>query len=163
MKLPADGSLGRPGDKHCQCCHGNRKVLMITRAMNHSLNGMTHSLLTPYVIIYLLKGLIGHLRTHFKPLFNFYITLKDWDSAPTDDEIAFASGSKEFTDQDQVEYCKIIETRASSLNVISLNGLLLAINLLTKLKGLNSSRWCSICIIHRQHSICQIKRAYDNV
>ena len=73
---------------------------MITWAMNHNLNGTSHCLLTLYVITYLLKVLIGHLRMHFKVLFNLYIALKDWDSAPTDDKIAFTLGSKEFTSQD---------------------------------------------------------------
>ncbi|KAH9163059.1 hypothetical protein EDB89DRAFT_1801515, partial [Lactarius sanguifluus] len=36
--LGADGSPGRPGDKHFRCHHGNKKVLTITKAMNHNLN-----------------------------------------------------------------------------------------------------------------------------
>jgi hypothetical protein len=34
---------------------------------------------------------------------------------PSDDEVAFASGSKEFTGQDQAEYLKAIEAKASTL------------------------------------------------
>ncbi|KAH8977160.1 hypothetical protein EDB86DRAFT_3093001 [Lactarius hatsudake] len=96
--LGADGSLGRPGDKHFRCCHGNKKVLTITKAMNHNLN-----------------GLVGHLRTHFKLLFSLYMVLKDRETLPTEDEKAFASSDKEFTGQDQAEYVKALETRASTI------------------------------------------------
>ncbi|KAH9019930.1 hypothetical protein EDB83DRAFT_2212226, partial [Lactarius deliciosus] len=92
------GSPGRPGDKHFRCHHGNKKVLTITKAMNHNLN-----------------GLVGHLRTHFKSLFNLYMVLKDRETPPTEDEKAFASGDKEFTGQDQAEYVKALEMRASTI------------------------------------------------
>jgi hypothetical protein len=75
--------------------------------------------LCPQLIIfrslYLLIGLIGHLQSHFKPLFNLYTALKGRNTPPSADEIAFASGSKEFTGQDQAEYLKAIEVRASTL------------------------------------------------
>ena len=60
-------------------------------------------------------GLVGHLRSHFKPLFNLYIVLKDRETPPNEDEIAFASGRKEFTGQDQAEYLKALEARASMI------------------------------------------------
>ena len=62
-----------------------------------------------------LLGLVGHLRSHFKPLFNLYMVLKDRETPPTEDKMAFASGSKEFTGQDQAEYVKALETRASTI------------------------------------------------
>jgi hypothetical protein len=52
VEFPADGSPGKPGDKHYRCRHGNRKVLTITRAMNHNLNGMSHCLLTNVIAYY---------------------------------------------------------------------------------------------------------------
>ncbi|KAH8995895.1 hypothetical protein EDB86DRAFT_2829407 [Lactarius hatsudake] len=75
--LGADGSLGRPGDKHFRCRHGNKKVLTIMKVMNHNLN--------------------------------------DQETLPTEDEKAFTSSDKEFTGQDQVEYVKALETRASTI------------------------------------------------
>jgi hypothetical protein len=60
-------------------------------------------------------GLIGHLRTHFKPLFKLYMVLKDRDTPPTTDEITFASGHKEFACQDQAEYVKALEAKASTI------------------------------------------------
>ncbi|KAI9441090.1 hypothetical protein F5148DRAFT_1154018, partial [Russula earlei] len=58
VDFAADGSPGKPGNKHYRCHHGNKKVLTITKAMNHNLN--------------------------------------DCETPPTEDEIAFASGCKEF-------------------------------------------------------------------
>jgi hypothetical protein len=37
--MNAEGTIGKPGDKHYKCYHGSRKVLTITRAMRSSLNG----------------------------------------------------------------------------------------------------------------------------
>jgi len=36
----ASGQPGDPGDKHYRCCHGNRKVLTVTKAMKSNLNGV---------------------------------------------------------------------------------------------------------------------------
>ncbi|KAI9507343.1 hypothetical protein F5148DRAFT_981561, partial [Russula earlei] len=98
VDFAADGSPGKPGDKHYRCHHGNKKVLTITKAMNHNLN-----------------GLLGHLQSHFKPPFNLYMVLKDRETPPTEDEIAFASGCKEFTGHDQAQYVKALDTRASTI------------------------------------------------
>ena len=35
----ASGSAGDPGDKHYRCCHGNQKILTVTKAMKSNLNG----------------------------------------------------------------------------------------------------------------------------
>jgi hypothetical protein len=43
------------------------------------------------------------------------MVLKDCDTPPSQDEIAFASGHKEFSGQDQAEYVKALETRASTI------------------------------------------------
>lgn len=56
------------------------------------------------------------MRTHFKPLFKLYLVLKDRDTPPSQDEIAFASGHKEFAGQDQAEYVKALEVKASTLS-----------------------------------------------
>ncbi|KAI9441140.1 hypothetical protein F5148DRAFT_1293400 [Russula earlei] len=40
VDFAADGSPGKPGDKHYRCHHGNKKVLTIMKAMNHNLNGL---------------------------------------------------------------------------------------------------------------------------
>jgi hypothetical protein len=43
------------------------------------------------------------------------MVLKDRETPPTEDEIAFAAGHKEFTGEDQVEYIKALEARASTI------------------------------------------------
>jgi len=43
------------------------------------------------------------------------MVLKDRDTPPTADEIAFASGHKEFACQDQAEYVKALEAKASTI------------------------------------------------
>ena len=50
VTMNAEGLPGKkPGDKHYQCYHGNRKVLTITRAMRSSLNGtFSISILSAY-------------------------------------------------------------------------------------------------------------------
>lgn len=40
------------------------------------------------------------------------MVLKERDTPPTANEIAFASGHKEFTGEDQAEYIKVLEARA---------------------------------------------------
>jgi hypothetical protein len=35
----ASGQLGDPGDKHYRCCHGNHKILTVTKLMKCNLNG----------------------------------------------------------------------------------------------------------------------------
>jgi hypothetical protein len=52
---------------------------------------------------------------HFKLLFKLYMVLKDQDAPPTGDEVAFTSSYKEFAGQDQAEYVKALEARASMI------------------------------------------------
>jgi hypothetical protein len=37
----ANGEIGNAGDKHYRCFHGNWKVVMVTKKMKYSLNGMS--------------------------------------------------------------------------------------------------------------------------
>jgi hypothetical protein len=43
------------------------------------------------------------------------MVLKDRDAPPSADEMAFASACKDFTGQDQAEYIKALEARASTI------------------------------------------------
>jgi hypothetical protein len=36
----SSGQPGDPGDKHYRCCHGNRKILTVTKLMKSNLNGL---------------------------------------------------------------------------------------------------------------------------
>ena len=42
------------------------------------------------------KGLVGHLRSTFKLLFQLYLVMKSHNGPPTTDEIMYASGQKSF-------------------------------------------------------------------
>ncbi|KAI9508996.1 hypothetical protein F5148DRAFT_954959, partial [Russula earlei] len=88
VDFAADGSPGKPGNKHYQCHHGNKKVLTIMKAMNHNLNGTSW--------LQLILQLILH-------------------TPPTEDEIAFASGCKEFAGHNQAQYVKALDARASTI------------------------------------------------
>ncbi|KAH9008872.1 hypothetical protein EDB83DRAFT_2168691, partial [Lactarius deliciosus] len=99
VELNKDGKSGEPGDKHYQCYHGNRKVLTISKAMNYSLN-----------------GLVGHLRSTFKPLFQLYLVMKSRNGHPlTPDEIMYASGQKPFDSTTHTLYLQELEKHTTSI------------------------------------------------
>ncbi|KAH9003026.1 hypothetical protein EDB86DRAFT_3116932 [Lactarius hatsudake] len=99
VELNKDGKSGEPGDKHYQCYHGNRKVLTISKAMNYSLN-----------------GLVGHLRSTFKPLFQLYLVMKSRNGhPPTPDEIMYASGQKPFDSTTHMLYLQELEKHTTSI------------------------------------------------
>ena len=73
------------------------------------------ALLFLFSMTFSFTGLTGHLRTHFKSLHNLYMVLKERDTPPSADELAFASGHKDFTGEDQAIYIKALEARASTI------------------------------------------------
>ncbi|KAG1905525.1 uncharacterized protein F5891DRAFT_944069, partial [Suillus fuscotomentosus] len=77
VEVNSDGQAGDVGDKHYKSYLGNRKVLTITHVMESSLN-----------------GLIGHLKTHFPPMYRLYLLLKSHGTPPTDDKLKIAWGEK---------------------------------------------------------------------
>ncbi|KAG1781172.1 hypothetical protein EV702DRAFT_956436, partial [Suillus placidus] len=95
----SDGQAGDVGDKHYKCYLGNCKVLTITCAMKSSLN-----------------GLIGHLKTHFPPLYRLYILLKSRGTAPTDDELRIARGEKVLDATSAAQY--LVQLEQSSVNIV---------------------------------------------
>ncbi|KAF8236729.1 hypothetical protein L208DRAFT_1217461, partial [Tricholoma matsutake] len=86
----ASGQPGDPGDKHSRCCHGNHKILTVTKLMKSNLNGL----------------LIGHLK-HFLTMYQFYCVLKDWAEPPTTEEIGFTSGKMVLDLKSDAEYLKL--------------------------------------------------------
>ncbi|KAF8812634.1 hypothetical protein BYT27DRAFT_7086466 [Phlegmacium glaucopus] len=92
-----DGNLGNPGDKHYRCYHGNHKIFTVSKAMNYSLHRM-----------------VGHIRSHFKPMHDLFLVMKIRDT-PTDDEILMASGKKVLDGLRHTEYSKIIEAQATGI------------------------------------------------
>jgi hypothetical protein len=49
------GQIGDPGDKHYRCCHGNRKILTVTKLMKSNLNGLC--------------TIFASTRCHYSPMF----------------------------------------------------------------------------------------------
>ena len=58
--------------------------------------------------------MVGHICSHFKPMYNLYLVMKQRDT-PTDDEILMASAKKPFDDLLQADYLKIIEAEAAGI------------------------------------------------
>ncbi|KAF8233226.1 hypothetical protein L208DRAFT_1267987, partial [Tricholoma matsutake] len=101
--VPQNGSgqIGDPGDKHYRCCHGNRKILTVTKLMKSNLNGL-------YATI------IGHLK-HFPMMYRLYWVLKDWAEPPTAEEIGFASGKTVLDPKSDAEYLKKLEAATENI------------------------------------------------
>ncbi|KAG2129576.1 uncharacterized protein EDB93DRAFT_117024, partial [Suillus bovinus] len=98
VQLNAAGQAGDPGDKHYKCYLGNRKVLTITRAMKSSLN-----------------GLVGHLKTHFPPMYRLYLILKSRGTPPTEDELKMVRGEKVLDPDAAAAYLTQLEQASANL------------------------------------------------
>ncbi|KAG6823237.1 hypothetical protein H0H92_010903, partial [Tricholoma furcatifolium] len=98
VSIGSNGTAGAPGDKHYRCYHGARKTLTVTKAMNHSLN-----------------GLIGHLKNHFKPMHQLFLVMKDCNRELTSDEILFAQAKKPFDSSVQAGYLRTLEKQAAGI------------------------------------------------
>jgi hypothetical protein len=110
----ASGQPGDPGDKHYRCCHGNNKILTVTKAMKSNLNGLCHFASTQPSLHRHLLGLIGHLK-HFPTMYRLYSILKDRAEPPTADEIGFASGKKVLDPKSDSEYLKKLEAATENI------------------------------------------------
>ncbi|KAJ7137069.1 hypothetical protein C8R44DRAFT_869148 [Mycena epipterygia] len=47
-----EGSVGKPGDKHYRCRHGNGRIITITKAMRYSVSGLTTHLKKDFPAMY---------------------------------------------------------------------------------------------------------------
>lgn len=98
VPLNASGHHGTPGDKHYKCFHGSRKVLTITKAVRSNLN-----------------GLIGHIKTHFPPMYRLFKALKNRLAPLTNEELLIAAGKK-ILDQDATsEFLKKLERSSKTV------------------------------------------------
>ncbi|KAF8065125.1 hypothetical protein FPV67DRAFT_1418769, partial [Lyophyllum atratum] len=85
------------GSKYYKCYHGNRKTLVITKAMKGNLN-----------------GLMGHLK-HFPSMEHLYQVLKSRSEPPTPNEIAIASGKSPLDPKAEAEYLRQLETASENI------------------------------------------------
>lgn len=94
VQLNAAGQAGDLGDKHYQCFLGNQKALTITYAMKSSLDGGSCRVWCLFADTVWLSGLIGHLKTHFPPMYRLYLILKSHGTSPTEDKLKMAWDEK---------------------------------------------------------------------
>ncbi|KAF8071963.1 hypothetical protein FPV67DRAFT_1412468, partial [Lyophyllum atratum] len=95
------GEVGKEGDKHYKCYHGNRATFTISKAMNYSLNGLT-----------------GHLKSTFKPMYQLYLVLyaRSRDGIqPTPEEVLYASGQQAFDPSIHAEYIQKLDAQAAGI------------------------------------------------
>lgn len=63
-----------------------------------------------------LQGLVGHLRSTFKPMFELYLVMKSHSGQPpTADEIMYASGQKPFDSAAHALYINKLEEHTTSI------------------------------------------------
>ena len=64
-----------------------------------------------------LQGLVGHLRSTFKPMFELYLVMKSHSGLqpPTADEIMYASGQKPFNSVAHALYIDKLEEHTASI------------------------------------------------
>lgn len=63
-----------------------------------------------------IQGLVGHLRTTFKPMFELYLVMKSRSGQPpTNDEIMYASNQKPFDSAAHAIYIDKLEEHTSNI------------------------------------------------
>ncbi|KAF8144260.1 hypothetical protein K438DRAFT_1632044, partial [Mycena galopus ATCC 62051] len=71
-----EGSIGKTGDKHYKCRHGNGRIITVTKAMRYNVSGLT-----------------THLRKDFPVMYRLYQALYTRrDEPPTQQEVDLAHG-----------------------------------------------------------------------
>jgi hypothetical protein len=107
--------VGNPGDRHYKCYHGNRKVITVTRAMKHNLNGKLPLAICGIFSSHFYVGLVGHLKMNFPVMYRFYLTLKDRNDLLTDEELAIASATRVFDEEAANTYLGGVERTFENL------------------------------------------------
>jgi hypothetical protein len=88
----------------------------VTRAMKYSLNSKQPLFLLKDIVSQkTIVGLVGHLRTHFPAQYRLYLILKDRADAPTDEELAIASGEKVLDAEAANAYLGQVEVASANL------------------------------------------------
>lgn len=67
--------------------------------------------------ILLVSGLIGHLKTHFPPLYWLYLLLKSRGTAPTDDKLRIAQGEKVLDATSATQH--LVQLEQASVNIVN--------------------------------------------
>ncbi|KAJ7489773.1 hypothetical protein B0H11DRAFT_1912769 [Mycena galericulata] len=95
----AEGSTGKPGDKHYKCRHGNGRIITVTRAMKQNLSGLT-----------------THLKNDFPVMYRLYCALHiRRDEPPTQQGIDLARGDVSIDSDAAKAYLGKVETATANI------------------------------------------------
>ncbi|KAJ7917265.1 hypothetical protein B0H13DRAFT_1608453 [Mycena leptocephala] len=95
----AEGTVGKPGDKHYKCRHGNRKVITITKGMRYNVGKLT-----------------THLKNDFPIMYRLFLALYTCkDVPPTEAEVNLARGNVPADGDAAKAYLGKVETATSSI------------------------------------------------
>ncbi|KAJ7922597.1 hypothetical protein B0H13DRAFT_1534487, partial [Mycena leptocephala] len=95
----AEGTVGKPGDKHYKCRHGNRKVITITKGMRYNVGKLT-----------------THLKNDFPIMYRLFLALYTRkDVPPTEAEVNLARGNVPADGDAAKAYLGKVETATSSI------------------------------------------------
>lgn len=61
-----------------------------------------------------MTGLVGHLKNHFKPMYQLYLVMKDCNE-PTADEVLYASGKKPFNSPELAPYLRRLDEKVAGI------------------------------------------------
>jgi hypothetical protein len=67
------------------------------------------------LIIEWYSGLIGHLKTHFPPMYRLFKALKTCSTPPTDEELLIAAGKKILDQEAASEFIKKLENASKTV------------------------------------------------
>lgn len=66
-----------------------------------------------------LSGLIGHIKTHFPPMYRLYLILKSCGTPPTEDKLKMAQGEKVLDSAAAAYVTQLEQTSANLVNAFS--------------------------------------------
>ncbi|KAJ7909419.1 hypothetical protein B0H13DRAFT_1616577 [Mycena leptocephala] len=113
----AEGTVGKPGDKHYKCRHGNRKVITITKGMRYNVGSKSRTLVSiPVLLIRSIPELTTHLKNDFPIMYRLFLALYTRkDVPPTEAEVNLARGNVPADGDAAKAYLGKVETATSSI------------------------------------------------
>lgn len=113
----AEGTVGKLGDKHYKCRHGNRKIITITKGMRYNVGSKSRSrIFIPVLPIKSIPELTTHLKNDFPIMYRLFLALYTRkDVPPTEAEVNLARGNVPADGNAAKEYLGKVETATSSI------------------------------------------------
>ncbi|KAJ6609173.1 hypothetical protein B0H10DRAFT_2194010 [Mycena sp. CBHHK59/15] len=95
----SEGSVGKTGDKHYKCRHGNGRIITVTKAMRYNVGGLT-----------------THLKKEFPVMYRLYCALYTRrEEPPTQQEIELARGDVPIDSEAAKAYLGKVETATANI------------------------------------------------